>query len=102
MKIAATISVSMIDACHIVPFSINYDDTITNGIALCPNLHRAYDRGLIGINGNYRVVISDKFNEDETNYNFRIFEGKNILLPNIEKYYPSKANLEWHYQNIFK
>jgi putative restriction endonuclease len=47
MKIDATINVSMIDACHIVPFSVSYDDTISNGIALCPNLHRAFDRGLI-------------------------------------------------------
>ena len=83
MKIAAIISISMIDACHIVPFSINYDDTISNGIALCPNLHRAFDRGLIGINENYRVVISNKFKEDETNYSFRIFEGKNISLQRL-------------------
>jgi putative restriction endonuclease len=102
MKIDATISVSMVDACHIVPFSINYDDTITNGIALCPNLHRAFDRGLIGINESYRVVISNKFMEDETNYSIRAFEGKNILLPYTEKYFPAKANLVWNYLNIFK
>jgi putative restriction endonuclease len=49
MRIDATINVSMIDACHIVPFNESYDDTVTNGIALCPNLHRAFDRGLIAI-----------------------------------------------------
>ena len=52
MKIDAIISVSMVDACHIVPFSESYDDTITNGIALCPNLHRAFDRGMISIDEN--------------------------------------------------
>jgi len=44
MRIDSTFNISMIDACHIIPFSISYDDTITNGIALCPNLHRAFDR----------------------------------------------------------
>lgn len=39
-------SISMIDACHIVPFSESYNDTVTNGIALCPNIHRAFDRRL--------------------------------------------------------
>jgi putative restriction endonuclease len=37
----------MIDGCHIIPFSKNYNDTIINGIALCPNLHKAFDRALI-------------------------------------------------------
>jgi len=47
LRIDATANISMVDACHIVPFSEAYDDTLTNGIALCPNLHRAFDRGLI-------------------------------------------------------
>jgi len=30
-----------------------------NGLALCPNLHRAFDRGLIAISDDYRVVVSE-------------------------------------------
>jgi putative restriction endonuclease len=30
----------LLDACHIVPWSVSHDDTIGNGLALCPNLHR--------------------------------------------------------------
>jgi putative restriction endonuclease len=59
LRVDATINVTMVDACHIVPFSISYDDTITNGLALCPNLHRAFDRGLIAISDDYRVVVSE-------------------------------------------
>lgn len=102
MKIDATISVSMIDACHIVPFSVSYDDTVTNGIALCPNLHRAFDRGLLGIDENYRVVVSNTFREDETSYSIRAFEGKEIQLPNLVSYYPLKENFGWHVNNVFK
>lgn len=47
LKIDATANIRMVDACHIVPFSETYDDSINNGIALCPNLHRAFDRGLL-------------------------------------------------------
>ncbi len=49
IKTDAAISVSMIDGCHIIPFSKNYNDTIINGITLCPNLHKAFDRALITI-----------------------------------------------------
>lgn len=102
MRIDATVSVSMIDACHIVPFSESYDDTVTNGIALCPNLHRAFDRGLIGIDENYKVVVSKSFKEDNTNYSIRAFEGKEIQLPKLKSYYPLKQNFGWHRENVFK
>lgn len=92
----------MVDACHIVPFSVSFDDTITNGIALCPNLHRAFDRGLITINEDYRVVVSKKFNEKENSYSIRAFENKIINLPSIESYFPTANNFHWHFKNIFK
>lgn len=102
MKIDAIITVSMIDACHIIPFSKSFDDTITNGIALCPNLHRAFDRGLIGVDKGYKVIVSKVFKEDETIYSLRSFKGKEILFPHQKNFYPSLKNFEWHKQNIFK
>lgn len=102
MKIDATINVSMIDACHIVPFSVSYDDTVTNGIALCPNLHRAFDRGLIAIDKNYKVVVSDTFREDETSYSIRSFDGIEIKLPTLKSYFPTINNFQWHFNNVFK
>jgi len=39
LKIDNTYNISMIDACHIVPFSKSYDDTVSNVIALCPNFN---------------------------------------------------------------
>jgi putative restriction endonuclease len=102
MRIDATISISMIDACHIVPFSESYDDTITNGITLCPNLHRAFDRGLIAIDEDYKVVVSKSFKEEENNYSIRAFESKTISLPTQESYFPKTNNFLWHLKNIFK
>ena len=104
LQINATFNVSIIDACHIVPFSNSYDDTITNGISLTPTLHRAFDRGLISIDDNYCVLISDRFSEsnDESCYSIKQFAGSEILMPKNEKYYPNSENLFWHRKNIFK
>ena len=102
MRIDATASISMIDACHIVPFSVSYDDTVTNGIALCPNLHRAFDRGLIGIDENYKVVISSMFKENENSYSIKAFENREISLPILKTSCPIKDNFEWHRINVFK
>ncbi|WP_339608192.1 HNH endonuclease [uncultured Roseivirga sp.] len=101
LKIDTMHNISMIDACHIIPFSESYDDTVTNGIALCPNLHRAFDRGLISITPDYMVSLSDSFIE-EGNYSLKQFEGKLISLPSNQKHWPNQENLEWHVVNIFK
>ncbi|EKB49596.1 HNH endonuclease [Cecembia lonarensis] len=102
MKIDATLDISMIDACHVVPFSESYNDTVVNGIALCPNLHRAFDRGLIGIDDNYKVIVSKSFVESESNYSIKDFEGQEIRLPKLIEYYPLKENILWHRDNVFK
>jgi putative restriction endonuclease len=102
MKISATSFVSMVDACHIIPFSHSFDDTITNGIALCPNLHRAFDRGLIAIDSDYRVKVSGIFNEERSIYSIKAFEGQRVLLPAEKKFFPLKENLEWHRINKFE
>ena len=97
LRIDAIANISMIDACHIIPFSESYNDTITNGIALCPNLHRAFDRGLISISDNYKVIMSNDFSEiAETNYSLKQFEGREILLPSNDNYLPSLESLKYH------
>ena len=101
MKIASTSNVQMVDACHIVPFSVSKDDTISNGISLSPNLHRAFDRGLISIDSNYKVIVSKKLREDNTPFALNRFNGVDILLPESPVFFPEIQNLNWHFQNTF-
>lgn len=97
MRIVATSNISMVDACHIVPFSESYDDTINNGIALCPTLHRAFDRGLISISDDYTVLVKDNFVENiKSTYNITQFENRSIYLPKKASFLPSKENLHYH------
>jgi putative restriction endonuclease len=101
MRVESTTNAQLVDACHIIPFAISKDDTITNGISLSPNLHRAFDRGLLTINADYVVRISPAIKENESPYSLRQFEGKQIKLPNETKYYPSIENLNWHKKECF-
>lgn len=101
MNIIATSNISMVDACHIIPFSISHDDTIANGITLCPNLHRAFDRGLIAVGHDYRVLVSKQFKEANCDYTILRFEGQKIHLPMEGKYWPAKDKLTWHRENVF-
>lgn len=101
MRIESSTNAQMVDACHLVPFAISKDDTITNGIALSPNLHRAYDRGLITITEDYRVKISKAISENHSPYSLGQFDGKEIILPRNPDYYPAIENLRWHHRECF-
>ena len=96
MRIDATANISMIDACHIVPFAESHDDTIGNGIALSPTLHRAFDRGLISFSNEYRVLVADSFQEEPGHYGIRKFDKKPLLLPENTRFLPNRDNLAWH------
>lgn len=94
---------SFVDACHIVPFSVSHDDRIGNGIALCPNMHRAFDRGLLSVDEGYRIIVSPHFTEDdEHEYSLRKLEGRQITKPGLKEYNPKTENLQWHRTNVFK
>lgn len=96
LKVEMAINASMIDACHIVNWAESHDDTITNGLSLCPNLHRAFDRGLVSVNNDYQVMLSDNFVESNSPFNLSQFKNQRLLLPTEFKHHPSRENLEWH------
>ncbi len=103
MKLVSMHGYSLIDACHIVPFSVSQNDKISNGIALCPNMHRAFDRGIVSLDQDFNILVSDHFEENtENNYSLRKLKGRKAILPAKIKYQPSRENLEWHRKNIFK
>jgi putative restriction endonuclease len=103
MKVGSSQGKYLIDACHIVPFSRDQDDRVNNGIALCPNLHRAFDTGLITIDSEYRVMVSRSVTEDKSHpYALNALDGKNILLPRERYQWPSQENLEAHRTSKFK
>lgn len=101
LKVTALSSIQMIDACHIVPFSISGNDTVKNGFCLTPTLHRAFDRGLITISDNYKVKISPFIKENTSKYSIRQFENKQILLPDKKENYPDLSYFKWHEEEKF-
>lgn len=103
MQLTSTYGHHFIDACHIVPFSVTHDDKISNGIALCPNMHRAFDRGMLSIDSDYRIIISSGIIEDVTHaYSIKQLAKKPIHLPPSSKYYPAQENIAWHREHVFK
>ncbi len=93
---------SLIEACHIKRFSVSFDDSISNGLALCPTLHKAFDAGILSISADHKVIISNKINERESPQSISRYAGWTILLPENSAHLPNPENLKWHLENVFE
>jgi len=103
MQLGSTFGHTFVDACHIVPFSVSHDDRVTNGLALCPNIHRAFDRGLIAIDDDYTVLLSSHIREkSEHAYSLNKFERAKMSLPLHRSAWPDVDLLRWHRKEIFR
>jgi predicted restriction endonuclease len=101
-----TISVKeLLNASHIIPWSSNVARRAdpTNGLALCSLHDRAFDRGLLTIDADFRVVIAPSLKIDEPPTVHRValiaIEGKPIELPH--RFYPDPEALRFHRENVF-
>jgi putative restriction endonuclease len=86
----------IVEAAHIHQFSISGDNSIHNGLALTPTLHRAFDRGYISISDNYRVLIHPSVMEHPSSFALNQFRDKQLFLPEFPAYYPGKHNFKKH------
>lgn len=79
----------LVDAAHILPVpSDDSSDHVTNGLALSPTFHRAYDNCLIYLDENYVMKLNMEKAEELKTVNlggglgqFRLFLDKKIHLP---------------------
>lgn len=54
------LQLQLVQAAHIIPVNApGSNDLTSNGLALCPSDHAAYDRGLLGISPDYRIIVND-------------------------------------------
>jgi len=96
----------LLNASHIVPWSVDINNRLNPHNGLCLNaLHdRAFDRGLITVRSDYTIDISPKINnfldyKSVRDY-FLCFKNQKIILP--KRFVPKKSFLEFHSKNIFK
>ena len=90
-----------VEAAHIRPVNQNGPDSINNGMALTGTAHWMFDRGLIGINDNYDIMISRQVNDIET-VRGMINKSGVLLLPKLTRDYPNQSFIRWHREYCFK
>jgi putative restriction endonuclease len=93
-------------ASHIIPWSKNEEHRLNpeNGICLSALYDKAFDKGLIGIDLNYEIILSKdlKSKRDTSFYNqhFAPIENKKII--EAISYLPRKEFLQYHLDVVFE
>jgi predicted restriction endonuclease len=104
--ISGTSVPELLRASHILPWSLFPQERLNpqNGLCLSAIHDAAFDKGLINLNDDFQIVLSDKLRKSSEsipflNQTFIVYEGKKISLP--DKFLPKQEFLKVHRENIF-
>ena len=94
---------TVVDAAHIVPWSLTHNDTVQNGMALCRLCHWTFDEGLIAVSGTYAVLVSQQLSANNNiPSHMQTLAGRGIIGPGEQTLWPDPDALHWHQQKVFR
>lgn len=96
---------SLLVASHIVPWSLDKANRLnpSNGLCLSALHDRAFDKGLIALDNDYRILLSEEIIKTDNAHLKAVFmplKGERIELP--ERFLPSVEFLSWHRNQWFQ
>lgn len=89
-----------VDAAHIRAVADNGPDTVRNGIALMRTMHWAFDRGLVALTDDGRILTVDRGLDDA--FVSLLRRDRQALFPAAPDLRPHHAFVRWHRENRFK
>lgn len=95
-----------LDAAHIMWHSHGGPDRVPNGLALCAFHHKAFDRGVIGLepeSGEYRVLVSNELTGQSQAFREVLdLRHRNLRPPQEEELQPQEEYVDWHRRQVFR
>lgn len=89
-----------VQAAHIQPVASNGPDSVRNGLALSGTVHWMFDRGLISIGDDYKILVADNHVPEDA---VRLLNQNGMInLPKDQTLYPNAHYLKFHRDSIFK
>ena len=103
IKIITDENHTVVEAAHIIPWSISKNDNPTNGMALCKLCHWSFDEGLMGVGSENQVLVSQIIKHDPNLPGHMLtLSDRPIFRPPESKYWPAQESFKWHRKERFK
>lgn len=97
---------AMLEACHISSWAEDEHNRTNprNGLSMNPLFHRAYDKYLMAITPDHKIIISERLignaKDEAFVYYLKSIQGREIIMP--EKFSPDKDLLAKRYEQYLK
>lgn len=95
-----------LDAAHIMWHSHGGPDRVPNGLALCTFHHKAFDRGVLGLEpeaGEYRLLVSSELTGTSPAFNDVLgLRYQRLRPPQEDGFRPSLEYVQWHRAQVFR
>jgi putative restriction endonuclease len=89
-----------VQAAHIWPVARSGPDSVRNGIALCGTAHWMFDRGLLSIDDDLRILTAGSGIPEEAAR--MLNPDRQLRVPGDEALQPHHRFLRYHRENVFK
>lgn len=91
-----------LEAAHVRWFNLGGPDELNNGMALCSLHHKLFDRGALGLDDEYRILVSSVFSA-RTEVAKRIYDLQSRpLRPRRGTALPAVEHVTWHAREVFR
>jgi putative restriction endonuclease len=92
-----------IEAAHIRWFAYGGPCEPSNGLALCTFHHQALDRGAIGVDADYSIIVSQEVHGGPVVNDWLIrYHAARLRAPQPGTPMPAQHHLEWHRSEVFR
>jgi putative restriction endonuclease len=89
-----------VQAAHIQPVASNGPDSVRNGLALSGTVHWMFDRGLISVGDDFKILVAKNHVPQDA---VRLLnQNGTIHLPKDQTLYPNAHYLKFHRDVVFK
>lgn len=93
----------VLQAAHIRPVAQGGLHRVDNGLLLRSDIHTLFDRGYVTVTPNHRFRVSRRLREEWNNGRvYYDLEDHEVSVPDDPHCRPSRAELEWHADTVFK
>lgn len=92
----------VLQAAHIRPLPAGGEHRLDNGLLLRSDVHTLFDRGYLGVDRHYRLLVSDRLRAEFGNgEEFYARRNQPIALPRHRADRPNPEFLEWHLAEVY-
>jgi putative restriction endonuclease len=94
----------VLQAAHIRPYSTGGEHALSNGLLLRSDVHTLFDLGYVTVDPDERrIVVSQRIREEfENGRQYYELHGRPITVPADPREVPSRENLLYHAQTVFR